>query len=234
MRAILVAGALALATPASADVILGASYDAPTDRYPHAALGDDIEWGALILSVRGAEGTRQVRMELPRSMVFEDTEPRLADIDGDGEPEVITVESDQDRGARLAVWGPEGRIAATSFIGTRFRWLAPVGAADLDGDGRIEIAYVDRPHLAKTLRIVRQDGDRLVPVASHPGLSNHRYGVPFIEGGIASCDAGPMIFTADGAWQQIVATRLVEGQLLSMPVAPYDGPESFAGFLSCD
>ena len=58
---------------------------------------------------------------------------------------MIVVESHAAR-ARLAVWGAGGRLAAIPFIGTRFRWLAPLGAADLDGDGRVEIAYAETPH----------------------------------------------------------------------------------------
>jgi hypothetical protein len=46
-------------------------------------------------------------------------------------------------------------LASTPWIGQRFRWLAPVAAADLDGDGAMELAYVDRPHLARTLRVWR-------------------------------------------------------------------------------
>ncbi len=108
-------------------------YDAPTDRYPHGVLGDELEWGALILELDS--GTRVLR--LPANRVFEDTAPRLVDLEGDGAPEVVVVESDASAGARLAVYDADGLVAATPFIGTRFRWLAPVGAADLDGDGRV-------------------------------------------------------------------------------------------------
>src|SRR5690606_33675671 len=127
------------------------------------------------------------RIVLPHTRVFEDIEPRLADLDGDGAPEAIVVETDLDRGARLAVYDAGGLVAATPFIGRRHRWLAPVGAADLDGDGRVEIAYVETPHLGKTLKIVRLVGDDLQPVAEAPGLTNHRIGDPFIQGRIATC-----------------------------------------------
>jgi hypothetical protein len=55
----------------------------------------------------------------------------------------------------LTPWPDVRLLAATPHIGSANRWLAPIGAADLDGDGRVEIAYVDRPHLARTLRIWR-------------------------------------------------------------------------------
>ena len=230
MRGGILAALLALwGFAAPAETIRAADYAAPTDRYPHGALGDDLEWGALVLSL----GDQQRRFTLPEEMVFEDTAPRLADLDGDGAPELIVIESHTGQGARLAVWGPEGRIAATPFIGTRFRWLAPLGAADLDADGWVEIAYVETPHLGRTLRLVRLEGDRLVPLAALPGLTNHRFGDPQIQGGIALCPAGPAIVTADAGWQRIVHTRWQDGRLTSEDAGAYTGPDSLAPDRAC-
>ena len=91
---------LALAAPASAQTIAEARYDDPTTRYAHGVLGDAVEWGALVLTT--TEG-RRLKFVLPGERVFEDLEPRLADLDGDGAPEVITVEAHQNFGARLAI-----------------------------------------------------------------------------------------------------------------------------------
>ncbi len=212
-----------------AEAIRAAAYAAPTDRYAHGALGDDLEWGALVLTVGG----QQRRFTLPDELVFEDTAPRLADLDGDGAPEVIVVESHTSQGARLAVWGPEGRIAATPFIRTRFRWLAPLGAADLDGDGRVEIAYVETPHLGRTLRLVQLEGDRLVPLAALPGLTNHRFGDPQIQGGIGLCPGGPVIVTADAGWQRVIHTGWQDGRLTPEDAGPYTGPDSLAPERAC-
>lgn len=214
---------------APAETIRAADYAAPTDRYPHGALGDDHEWGALVLTVDG----EQRRFTLPEELVFEDTAPRLADLDGDGAPEVIVVESHSAQGARLAVWGPKGRIAATPYLGTRFRWLAPLGTADLDGDGRVEIAYIETPHLGRTLRLVRLERDRLVPLAAQPGLTNHRFGDPQIQGGIAPCPAGPVIVTADAGWHRILHTRWQDGRLATEDVGRYTGPGSLAPDRAC-
>ncbi|MHA6346291.1 FG-GAP repeat domain-containing protein [Roseivivax sp. CAU 1761] len=145
-----------------------------------------------------------LRARLPRAMVFEDLAPRLWDVDGDGAPEVVVVETALDRGARLAIWGPGGRRAATAFIGRPNRWLAPAGAADLDGDGRVEIAYVDRPHLARILRLVRLEGDRLVEIASRAGLTNHRIGEDAIAGGLRRCGGRPDLVLADAGWRRLM------------------------------
>ncbi len=167
-------------------------------------LGDGIEFRAL--EIARADG-RRLRARLPDDMVFEDLAPRLWDVDGDGAPEVIVVETAFDRGARLAVWGPHGRIAATPFIGQRHRWLAPLGAADLDGDGWVEIAYVETPHLGKRLRLWRLEKGMLVPVAALAGITNHRIGSEEIHGGVRDCGAGPELIAADGHWRNVVAIR---------------------------
>ena len=228
--------ALALAGPAAAQGIAEARYAEPTERYAHAVLGDGIEHGAL--AVRLTDGSRQTA-RLAEALVFEDTAPRLHDLDGDGHWEVVAVESHQSQGARLAVWGLEdgrlARLAATPHIGTRYRWLAPLGAADLDGDGAMEIAYIDRPHLARILRVWRYDAARraLVEVAAAEGHTNHRIGERTIAGGIRDCGAGPEVVTASGDWARLRATRLEGGRLVSRDIGTHSGRDSFTAALAC-
>ncbi|WP_258523623.1 VCBS repeat-containing protein [Roseovarius sp. TE539] len=218
------------AAPGLAQQITAARYDAPTTRYAHGVLGDAVEWGALVLTLAGGEETR---LTLPETRVFEDVAPRLADLDGDGNPEVIVVESSVSRGARLGVYDADGLRAATPHIGRPNRWLAPVGAADLDGDGSVEIAYVDRPHLAKRLRVWRYEDGGLDHVADLGGLTNHKIGWDFIAGGIRDCGNGPEIITADSDWRNVVATRFSAGKLTPRDIAPYSGPGSVQTELEC-
>jgi hypothetical protein len=219
---------LCLAAAAEAQVV-SAEYEQPTERYAHGILGDSVEWGALRMRLpRG----REVVVVLPEDRVFEDTAPRVVDVDLDGAAEVVVVESSLTRGSRLAVYGPGGLVAATPFIGQPFRWLAPVGAADLDGDGRVEIAYVDRPHLAKTLRVWRFADGRLTEVAAAPGFTNHRIGERDIAGGIRDCGAGPEMVVADGDWRNVMAVRF-DGRLGARPVRAHSGRESFAAAMAC-
>lgn len=215
----------------AAETIVAADYAAPTSRYAHAVLGDDLEYGSLLLTL--ASGKR-LEFVLPDTLVFEDTAPRLVDLDADGAPEVIVVESDQSRGARLAIYGASGRITATDFIGTRFRWLAPLGAADLDGDGMMEIAYIDRPHLAKTLRIWRYAGQSLQEVVSLAGLTNHRIGEVDIAGGIRTCAGAPEMILANANWTALMAARLDAGQVRTTKIGTDTSRVAFARAMSCD
>ncbi len=216
-------------TPAAAEIV-SAQYAAPTMRYDHGILGDAVEYGALEMRLRDG---RQLWLTLPESRVFEDIAPRLADLDHDGAPEIITIESSLTKGARLAIYGEEGLIAATPFIGRTHRWLAPIGTADLDGDGAVELAYIDRPHLARTLRVWRFKDGRLAHVADLKGLTNHRIGQDFILGGIRSCGAGPEIVTANRDWSRVMATRLVAGRLLARDIGPFAGRQSLDVALEC-
>ena len=183
-----------------------ARFSAPTDRYPHNVLGDIPGFGALQVTL--ADGTG-LTLVLPENRVFEDIAPRLWDVDNDGIAEIVVVESDQRLGARLTAWNaqrnPDGTPtitlrAASEFIGTRFRWLAPAGIADFTGDGRPEIAFVAMPHLAKRLVLVGLRGDRFVPLAQLDGISNHRIGQNFITGALGDCPTGPVLAVPSGDW----------------------------------
>ena len=211
---------------ASAEIV-SASYTEPTQRYQHGVFGETEEWGALAFGL--SDGQRMI-LRLPETRVFEDIVPRLADVDGDGAPEMIVVETDLSLGARLAIYDEAGLVAAKPFIGQTHRWLAPIGAADLEGDGLVELAYIDRPHLARLLRVWRFQDGTLVEVAQAEGLTNHRLGDPAIGGGLRDCGAGPEMITADARWSRLVASRLVGGRIVSRFVA--EGVD-FAAALDC-
>lgn len=149
----------------------------PTDRYAHGVLGDRLEASRLVVDTRDG---KRLLLELPAHRVFEDLEPRLSDLDGDGRDEILVVESDIRLGASVAVYGLDrGRIAkrsATPFMGLANRWINPLGVGDFDGDGKPDIALVETPHIGGILRLYRFDGAQLLPFAELQGVSTHRLG----------------------------------------------------------
>lgn len=235
----LILGALA-ADPAAADGPCAeldgarACFEDPTGRYPHGVLGDAVEWGALRLTL--ADG-RMATVTLPPERVFEDVVPRLADLNGTGPPEVVVVESSLTGGASLSIYqyerGALRPYARTPEIGRPNRWLAPVGIADLTGDGQLDIAYVETPHLVGVLRVWSFAPGGLTEVAAARGFSNHRIGEDFISGGIRACDGGPEMITADLRWTRILASRVVDGAIVARDLGPGAGSEDFEAALAC-
>lgn len=178
-RYALLASALAVAAPASAEEIVSARYSEPTQRYGHFALGRPHEY-ARITAMTSAG--RSLSMALPVDEVFEDAAPRLIRLGASAKREVLAVVSQRDAGSRLVVIGvSDGGLEATAQsrpVGTAMRWMNPVGVADLDGDGISEVAAVTTPHIGGTLRIYRKSGAHLVEIAALAGFSNHVYGSP--------------------------------------------------------
>ncbi len=224
------------ATAATGD-IRWASYSDATTRYDHGILGDAVEAAGLRVMTTD-KGPCDLNVLLPEHSVFEDVAPRIADLDGDGRNEVVVVETHRDLGAALAVYGLRGgklvKLDATPNIGATHRWLAPVGIADLDGDGKTEIAYIDRPHLARILRVWRWSDGRLVEVAAASGLTNHRIGESDIAGGVRDCGQGPEMIVADTKFSRVLAVTLNDNVLSARDIGPHRDRASFARALACN
>jgi len=205
----LLLAAVACTAPATGADITSARFETDIDVYGHRIMGDIREKAVLVATDSdGNEYSVDLREAGSGHNVFEDMAPRVVDANDDGANDIVVVETSQSEGAQLAVYslrrGELVKIAATPHIGRRFRWLAPAGVADLDGDGVTELAYVDRPHLAKTLRIWSWKAGRLVEENSLEGVTNHRIGDEVIWGGLRDCGDGPEMVLADGAFSEIV------------------------------
>lgn len=150
-----------------------------TTRYRHFVLGSAYEAASLMVRLRDG---KLLRLTLPDDSVFEDRQPRLADLNGDGIDEIVLVRSYLSRGAALAVIAVRDEtlsiVAETPPTGSPNTWLNPAGIADFDGDGMADIAYVQMPHVLGLLRIWTLRSGRLVEIASMPDTSNHVIGSP--------------------------------------------------------
>lgn len=231
--AALAAGLCLAGAAAGAETIVEATFDGPTTRYGHGILGDAVEFTELVITTEDWAHRTRYRITLPSDHVFEDLQPRLWDITGDGTPEVVVIETDMALGGSLAVYDQSGKIAETPHIGRTNRWLAPIAAADLDGDGRVEVAFIDRPHLAKTLRIFEWDVAALVLEAELAGLTNHRIGEDFITGGLRVCGDTPELVTADADWSDVMVTTLRGGAVSTRSIGPFS-QSAISRALACD
>ncbi|MCY0152616.1 hypothetical protein OEG86_10655 [Hoeflea alexandrii] len=86
--------------------------------------------------------------------MFEDITPRIADLDGDGTNEVITIRASKTGGAAVAIFGlADGKLAlrgAGSENGQTNRWLNIAGFLPRD-DGGLTLYGVRTPHIGGRL-----------------------------------------------------------------------------------
>ena len=167
--------------------------------YHHNVFGAVSEAGAIAVAERQplagvsaqprAVPIRTATVESGADAVFEDVEPRLADLDGDGTPEIVTVKSYLDKGSALAIIGRRDGawrlLAETPPIGERHRWLAAAAVADFDGDGRPEIALVRTPHLQGVLQIWAWQDGKLALKHEASGYTNHILGSAIVDNAVA-------------------------------------------------
>jgi len=149
----------------------------PTERLRHGILGDNVE--AAAVRVRTRDGL-VLSYRLSGDSAFEDLYPRVVDIDNDGHDEVLLVHSRPRVGASVLMLGVRNGalvpLAETEPVGEPNRWLNPVGVADVNGNGRLELLVVLTPHVGGTLVAYRYDGQRFTEISRTGGVSNHQIG----------------------------------------------------------
>jgi hypothetical protein len=140
-------------------------------------LGDKVEASALVIERR--DGSRTT-VKLEADAVFEDLEPRLADLDGDGKDEIVVVKSYLKRGSALAIIaerkGKYEIVAETPPLGGPHQWLNPAGIGDFNADSRTDIALVRQPHVVGMVELWSYVGGSLRKTAEMPDASNHIIG----------------------------------------------------------
>jgi hypothetical protein len=154
----------------------------PTDRYDHGILGDKLEAGAVVIVRR--DGAQQT-LKLKPDAVFEDLEPRIVDLDGDGHDEIVLIKSSLTQGSSVAIIGLRKTryeiVAETPPLGAPHRWLDVAGIADFTGAGNKQIALVRQPHVVGELQLWSYDGRRLRQLAAMPDAANHIAGTRAID-----------------------------------------------------
>jgi hypothetical protein len=152
---------------------LAALYVQPTDRYAHGVLGDALEAAALLV-VNIADLSEVSRITLPDEEVFEGLMPLWADIDGDGQSELVTTVSSVASGSRIRAYRLDGRLAAEGEpVGRGGRWRHQIAFGPFGPDGENELVVVRTPHIGGVIEYYRYQDGALNIVAEMPGFTSH-------------------------------------------------------------
>lgn len=215
-----------VASAAGAEKIAAAHYSGPVDRYGHYALGRPHEYSGLAVTT---DAGHKLVFELPEDEVFEDLAPRIVRLTADEPEEILTIVSRRDSGSRLVMVRLKGgRLEAGAQsrpIGTPMRWLNPVGVADLDGDGRAEIAAVITPHIGGILKAYRRQGGELIEISALQGFSNHVYRTTELALSAPMAIAGKIrLLVPDTTRLQLRIIGLENGRLVETGRCPLPSP----------
>ena len=147
----------------------------PTTAYDHGVLGDAVEAGSVTLLDESGHILQVI--SAPDGQVIEGIMPLWADLDEDGQAEIIITVSGPSSGAQLLAYRQDGSLlAASSAIGTGYRWRNQMAASTFGPNGELELVDVLTPHLSGTVEFFRINGDRLERTASISGYTSHVIG----------------------------------------------------------
>lgn len=199
----------------------------PTEQYPHGVLGDQLEAAAMTLvDPRQTPPDVQV-IEIASGDVIEGLAPIWADLDRDGQREIIVTQSNASTGARLVAYREDGSLlAAGDPIGAGFRWRHQLVVGQFIPGGALEIAAVRTPHLGGVVEIYGLDGKRLEVLAELEGYSSHQIGSRNLDGALAADlngDGQLEIILADQAQTTLAGLQFSDGVLSTVWELPIGG-----------
>lgn len=195
----------------------------PTDRYPHAVLGDALEAGGV--AIFDQCGALVSTIDVPAPDVIEEVAPLLGDIDGDGGDDIVVTISNASVGARLAAFSLDGQLLGeTEPIGRGNRWRNQLAVAATGPGGEVEVIDVRTPHIGGRVQFFRLIDGRLDQVAaSSDDFTTHAIRSRNLDMGIVSDvdnDAAleTLVLTADRT-RLIAMSRIEDGVEITFNVA---------------
>lgn len=218
---------------------LTVTLEGASDRYPHEALGGRSHPTTLVVRERRpappSSEPRPVaiateRIEAGSVAVWEDREPRIVDLDGDGSPEILTIRSYGDRGSALVVIGRrDGRwqvVAETPADGQPMRWLNPAATLPAAAEKAGLVALVRRPHRDGVLQLWSFEGSQLVLVGERAGFANHAFGEAAQDLAAVLPGAGGRRLALPTVARDAVAIVTLDGTLRELARIPLPGQAS--------
>ncbi len=184
----------------------------PTAEYGHGVLGDRVE-SATVTVFDPASAEVIGVASAPDGTVFETVSPMWADVDGDGDSELLLTASDDLGGGRLVLYDERGdRLAASASIGRGQRWRNQLGVVSIDGVPTV--IDVQTPHIGGIVQWFRLQGDVLEQITSIREYSSHRIGSRNLDQGVivdGDGDGSPDVVVPSQRQQSLAALELTDG-----------------------
>ncbi|MYH97159.1 MAG: hypothetical protein F4129_11720 [Acidimicrobiia bacterium] len=157
----------------------------PTDRFPHSALGDNLEATAVVLVTVGVNEAETIYRS--GDDVIESIAPLLADADGDGVDDVVlTVSNDSQIWLVVASSTGGGVVAISDPVDRLLGWRHLVAVGPLGPTGQTEIVEVLYPDAQGSVRFLSLSGGKLGVVATRTGYRSHEFGARNLEQAVAA------------------------------------------------
>ncbi|MDE0116838.1 MAG: hypothetical protein OXT07_09480 [bacterium] len=157
----------------------------PTDRFPHSALGDNLEATSVVVVTVGVNEVETIYRS--EDEVIESIAPLLADADGDGIHDVVLTVSNDSEIWIVVVSSTGGGVVAMSDPADRLLgWRQLVAVGPFGPSGQTEIAEVLYPDAQGSVRFLSLSGSRLGVGASRTGYRSHEFGARNLEQAVAA------------------------------------------------
>ena len=157
----------------------------PTDRFPHSALGDNLEATAVVLVTVGVNEVETVYQS--GDDVIESIAPLLVDVDGDGINDVVlTVSNDSEIWIVVASSTGSGVLAVSDPVDRYLGWRHLVAIGPFGPSGQAEIVEVLYPDTQGSVRFLSLSGGKLEVTATRTGYRSHEFGARNLEQAVAA------------------------------------------------
>lgn len=157
----------------------------PTDRFPHSALGDNLEATAVVVVTVGVNEVETIYQT--GDDVIESIAPLLADVDGDGVDDVVlTVSNDSEAWFVVISSTGSGVVAISDPVDRLLGWRHLVAVGPLSPTGQTEVVEVLYPDAQGLVRFLSLSGGKLEIVATRTGYRSHEFGARNLEQAVAA------------------------------------------------
>ena len=157
----------------------------PTDRFPHSALGDNLEATAVVVVTVGVNEVETIYRS--GDDVIESIAPLLADADGDGVDDVVlTVSNDSQIWLVVASSTGGGVVAISDPVDRLLGWRHLVAVGPLGPTGQTEIVEMLYPDAQGSVRFLSLSSGKLGVVATRTGYRSHEFGARNLEQAVAA------------------------------------------------